>query len=443
MSEETDRSHGIKHFFVSRLWEINTDDLKGLHRFFINSLQFVLLILRNFWFDKGFLWGSALSFTTILSMVPFLALLFAILQRFEVHNMVAPLLMEQLSGGSQEVASRILAYINNTNLGTLGAFGLVALLFTVITLLDNIEEAFNLIWNVRAPRPLHRKLFDYLVIIASVPLLIFTAISVTTFLETRSVFQWLMQASYLGDLLLFLLQFLPYLIIWVVLTLVYILLPNITVRIRSAIFGALLAGTLWQVAQWGYIHFQVGVARYNAIYGTMAVLPIFMIWIYVSWLIVLLGVQVVHTHQNIRSLRRELRVGAISYRVRELLSVAIIQDLVAAAVSNRAGLTANQLEESLDLPERILCDLLEDLIAAGFVLETAGEPATYKPAREPESIMLVDLLAAVKEAGGSWKPLRLTEGEADLQKLLAELDALTASRIAGLNIRDTVMQKTG
>ena len=427
---------GVRHFLSTGLWEINPDELPGLRRPFINSLQFLLLIIRNFWHDQGFLWGAALSFTTILSMVPFLALLFALLKYFDVHNLLAPLVMEQLSGGSQEVASRIIAYINNTRLGTLGAFGLVALLFTVITLLDNIEGAFNLIWNVKHRRALHRKLFDYLLIVTSVPLLVFTAITVTTFLETRSAFQWLINASYLGDHLLHLLQFLPFLLIWVVLTLIYILVPNSTVRFRSATCGALLAGTLWQLAQWGYIHFQVGVAKYNAIYGTMAVLPIFMVWIYVSWLIVLLGVQVVHAHQNIRSLRREIRAGTISYRVRELLSIAIMQDIAAAAVAGSTGLTANQLEESLDLPERVLVELLDNLIEAGFVLASTGYPTAYRPAKEPENIMVGDLLTAVKEAGGKWQPLRLTTVEADLQILLAELDVLVTSRIAGLKISD-------
>ena len=110
--------------------------------------------------------------------------------------------------------------------------------------------------------------------------------------------------------------------------------------------------------------------------------------------------------------------------------------------STRSGIGASQLEESLDLPERILCDLLDNLLETGFILAT-GQPPTYKPAREPEKIMLADLLSAVKEAGGSWKPLRLTDGEAALQTVLFELDTLTASRIAGLNIKDMVMQKTG
>ncbi len=304
MADKKRGSQGIRDFFKAGLWEINPDNLSLLQRLSVTSLQFLLLVLRGFRHDRGLLWGAALSFTSILSMVPFLALLFAILQEFEVHNLVAPLLMDQLSGGSKEVAGNILLYINNTNLRALGTFGLVALFLTVITLLNSIEDAFNLIWKVNNRHALHRKLFDYAVIVASVPLLVFTALTVTTFLETRSILQWLIKASNMGDFLMNLLHLLPYLIIWIVLTLIYILLPNCTVRLPSALCGALLAGTLWQFAQWGYIHFQIGVGRYNAIYGTMAALPVFLIWIYLSWLIVLLGVQVVHVHQHFSSLVR-------------------------------------------------------------------------------------------------------------------------------------------
>lgn len=416
-------------------WELDPDDYRGFSRLGLRLLQFLALVLRNFWLDNCLLRASALAFTTILSLVPFLALAFAILKGFEVQNQVQPLVLEQLSGGSQEVAERIIHYINNTNMRSLGVFGLLTLLVTVITLLDNVEDAFNEIWGVKETRSFRRKFSDYLSVLVSGPILIFTAISVTTFLESQSVFKELVKTSYLGDILLSLLQLLPFLVIWIALTFLYLFIPNTAVRFSSAVTGAVLAGTCWQLAQWGYIHFQVGVARYNAIYGAMAVLPIFMVWIYVCWLIVLLGVEIVHAHQNVNFIRREIRAGSINFRMRELLSLAILTDVVNAFEDGTEGWTAEKLGDDLGLSEKVLLDLLESLIAAGFLVATVGAPTVYRPARDPDMVMVTEVLAALKDYGGGWKPLRLTAGEAYLSGLLAGIDAVAAEKLSGMTLR--------
>jgi len=421
--------------FRRAAWELEPDDYPGVRRSLLKLLQFMALVLKNFWQDNCLLRASALAFTSILSLVPLLALAFAILKGFGVQNQVEPLMLEQLSGGSQEVAGKIISYINNTNMRTLGVFGLMTLLVTAITLLDNIEDAFNAIWGVRETRSFRRKFSDYLSVLVSGPILIFTALGVTTFLEGQSAFKWLIKTSYLGDILLTLLQLLPYLVIWIALTVLFLFIPNTTVRFRSAVVGAILAGTCWQLAQWWYIHFQVGVAKYNAIYGTMAVLPIFMVWIYVSWLTVLLGVEIVHVHQNIKLIRREIRAGSISYRMRELLSLAILTDVVTAFEEGTTGWSAEQLGEEFGLSERVLQTLVDGLVAAGFLVATVGSPTVYRPAREPDMVLVAEVLAALKESGGSWKPLCLTAEESYLCGLLAGVDAVAAEKLSGMTLR--------
>lgn len=415
--------------------EVDPEEQRGGRRLALKALQFLVLLARSFWLDNCMLRGSALAFTTILSLVPLLALAFAILKGFGVQNQVEPLVLEQLSGGSQEVAERIIRYINNTNMRSLGVFGLVTLLITAITLLDNVEDAFNDIWGVKATRSFRRKFSDYLSVLISGPILIFTAVSVTTFLESQATFKWLVRTSYLGDILLFLLQLLPYLVVWIALTVLYLFIPNTAVRFRSALVGAVVAGTFWQLAQWWYIHFQVGVAKYNAIYGTMSVLPVFLVWIYVSWLIVLLGVEIVHAHQNIRSLRRELRTGALSHRAREILSLAILADIVAAFVDGTDGWTAVRLEEDLDISERLLLELVDNLVAAGLLVATVGSPTVYRPAREPDMITVGEVLAALKNAGDGWQPLHLTRGETFVSSLLGDMDCAAVGRLSGMTLR--------
>ncbi|HZV81688.1 MAG TPA: YhjD/YihY/BrkB family envelope integrity protein [Geobacteraceae bacterium] len=416
-------------------WEMDPEEFRGVRRFALKSLQFLVLILKNFWLHNCLLRCSALAFTTILSLVPLLALAFAILKGFGVQNQVEPLVLEQLSGGSQEVAEGIIRYINNTNMRTLGVFGLLTLLITAITLLDNVEDAFNSIWGVKATRSFRRKFSDYLSVLISGPILIFTAVSVTTFLESQTAFKWLVKTSYLGDILLFLLQLLPYLVIWIALTLLYLFIPNTAVRFRSALVGAIIAGTFWQLAQWWYIHFQVGVSKYNAIYGTLAVLPIFMVWIYVSWLIVLLGVEIVYAHQNMRSLRREMCTGALSHRAREILSLAILADIVTAFVEGTEGWTAARLEDDLDVSDRVLLELVDNLVDAGLLVATVGSPTVYRPAREPDMITVGEVLDLLKNEGDGWQPLCLTGGEIFVSSLLADMDSAAAENLSGMTLR--------
>lgn len=412
------------------------DNYRGRRRQLAAGLQILLLAVRNFLGDQCLLRAAALAFTTVLSLVPFLALAFAVLKGFGVHTKVEPLVLEQLAGGSQEVASRIIDYINNTNMRSMGVFGLLTLIVTVITLLGNIEDALNAIWRVEETRSLQRKFSDYLSVVVSGPILIFTAVSLTSFLQSQALVQWLVETTYAGDFIITLLQLIPYMIIWLALFFLYLFIPNTTVRFGPAILGGVLAGTCWQLAQWFYIHFQIGVAKYNAIYGTLAVLPIFMVWIYTSWMIVLFGAELVHALQNIRIFRRELRTPAISFRLRELLALAILQDVVTAFVAGTPCWTAKALEDELDLPEKVLRDLLDELVNGGLLVATAGDPPSYQPAREPDRISLAEVLGILRDFGGNWQPQRLTRGEERLQNLMAAIDAAAADALAGKTLRD-------
>jgi len=202
----------LRHFFSTALWEINTAECSRVKRYSLKSLQFLLLVVRNFWRDQCLLQASALAFTSILPLVPFLAILFAILAGFGLQHQLEPLVLEQLSAGSQEVASRIIRYIDNTSMKSLGLYGLLTLFVTVFMLLDNVENSFNAIWGVTETRKLRSKLGGYIGVIISTPLLVFSTISVTTFIENQDIFQWLLNTAHVGELFLQMLRFFPYLV---------------------------------------------------------------------------------------------------------------------------------------------------------------------------------------------------------------------------------------
>ena len=428
----------LRHFFSTALWEIDLTECRILKRCSIKQLQFLLLVFRNFWRDQCLLQASALAFTSILSLVPFLAILFAILAGFGLQHQLEPLVLEQLSAGSQEVASRIIRYIDNTSMKSLGLYGLLTLFVTVFMLLDTVENAFNTIWGVTETRKLRSKLGGYIGVILSTPLLVFSTISVTTFIESQDIFQWLLSTAHVGELFLQMLRFFPYLVIWTTLTFVYLIIPNTVVRLRPALIGAVIAGILWQVAQWGYIHFQIGFARNNAIYGAMAALPIFMLWIYVSWLILLFGVEIVHVQQNIKNIKREIRAGSISFRVRELLTLAILQSVATAVTGGKEGLSGADLGDDLDLPERLLEELLRNLVTTGFLKTVSSQPPVYTVVGDLQDIMVADVLSALLDSAGGWQPLSLTEGESCLAELLAEGDECRATTLAGISLLQLV-----
>jgi membrane protein len=254
-------------------------------------------LVRKFVDDRCTTLASALAFSSMLSIIPFLAIVFAILKVLDVHTTLAPMLLSNLAAGSQEIVARILRYINNTRVGSLGVIGLITLFLSVIATLDTIEEAFNQICGIGRGKAVHHKLRDFLIVIVSTPLLIGLAVTITTSLQHQGVVQWFLRLPGIGHLLL--LRFVPYLSVVIALVCLYMFIPNVRIRFRHALAGGLIAGTAWQLTQWAFIHFQVGVSRHNAIYGTLALLPVFMIWIYTCWVIILAGMEIVwHLHNT-------------------------------------------------------------------------------------------------------------------------------------------------
>ncbi|KAA0892166.1 YihY/virulence factor BrkB family protein [Oryzomonas rubra] len=256
------------------------------------------ILVQRFMDDRCTTYASALAFSSMLSIVPFLALLFTIFKALNMHAVLAPMILSHVTAGSHELVTRMLHYIANTHVGSLGAAGLMTLLVAAMAILDSVEDAFNQIWSLERGKRLHHKLRDYVIVILSVPLLIALAVSITSSLQHQGVVQWFFRLPVFGYLILMLFRLVPYLSSWIALVFLYKFIPNVRVSLRNAVMGGVAAGTVWQVAQWAYIHFQVGVSRYNAIYGTLAVLPVFMVWIYTSWIIVLAGMEFVRYLQE-------------------------------------------------------------------------------------------------------------------------------------------------
>ncbi len=423
-----------------KLWETDPDKHSGLHRFFIKCTRIIFLLIQNLLDDRCLIRAAALSFTTMLSLVPFFALAFAVLKGLGVHTRLEPFIIERLSAGSQEIADRIIVYIDNTKMGSVGAVGLVALIVTVITLLGNIEEAFNDIWGVRETRTFSRKFSDYVSVVVSAPILLLAATSVTTSLQSQSLVSWLLKTEYVGYLILLLFQLVPFVSIWVALVFVYVFIPNTKVRFRSALIGGLFAAIIWQIAQWWYIHFQVGVSKYNAIYGTLSALPVFMVWIYTSWIIVLFGVEVVYAHQNRKTFFNDIHHPSLNYASREMIALVLLLAAADSYYRDKPPWTCERFAGETGIPVRIVKELLAQLVDQKYLVVAKDADRAYVPVRALEHMYMYEILKDLKNYGESCHVQGMIRIREVLQDALCRLKPCVANGHEGITVKDLVVR---
>lgn len=371
------------------------EDWRGLKGRLFSILQIIYAISINFTAHQGPLRAAALTYTTVLSLVPFLAIAFSVLKGLGAQNALEPIL-QRLAGDSEETISRIIDYVNNTNVKSLGAIGLVLLILTVISLMGSIEEAFNAVWGVRETRSVQRRFSDYLSVVIVGPILLLAATSMTSSLQSQWLLLWLIQNTYLGDAILLLFRFLPYLSVWIAMVFLYIFIPNTRIRFASAVTGGVIAGTAWELAQWGYFHFQIGVANYNAIYGTLAAVPVFLVWIYTSWLIVLFGLEIVFAHQHRGHDFSGSGAFSLTATAREELAVALLVQVSLHFQKGGIPPSDQNLADELNVPLLLLETVFEELERLGYLVATSGSPPGWLPARDPSEVQVSEVVGALR-----------------------------------------------
>ncbi len=292
-----------RRFFGETIWQ--PDPPGRLLPWCYISLQVLILAGKDLLSKGALVRTSALAYASVLAIIPMLALLFAIFKGVGLQRLLAAHLLPQLAGGSQDFARQILAYVETTNVASLGVFGVIWLLVALMILMTNVEQAFNHIWKISRARPWWRKLSDYLSIFLLFPILMAVAISLTTTFqshpEIHKFIKYFLPETFFSAYHLLI----SFGMVWLGFTFVYLVMPNTRVHLISALLGGLIGGTIWQGAQWLFQWFQASAPYYNAIYGALYQLLFLVIWMFWSWLIVLYGAEVAYTHQNLASLRRQ------------------------------------------------------------------------------------------------------------------------------------------
>jgi membrane protein len=270
--------------------------------------------------------GHGLVYTTLLSLVPLLAISFSVLKGFGAHNQVEPLLLNLLAplgDKGVEVTTEIIGFVENIKVGVLGFVGFALLFYTVVSLMQKIERAFNHTWHISSERSLGQQFRDYLSVIIIGPALVFAAVGIMASLMNTAVIEMISAIHPFGLLIKNIAKLAPYLMIVAAFTFIYMFIPNTRIRLRSALIGGLVAGLLWNAAGWIFASFVVNSAQYAATYSTFATLIMFLIWLYLGWLILLIGASISFHDQHPEYVTATRRENRMSNRVREKLALLI------------------------------------------------------------------------------------------------------------------------
>ena len=377
----------IKKFILHEIWSIQLSEYPPPRRLLFHTLRILLLAYRGFIEDRVLLRASALTYFTLMSIVPILAMGFGIAKGFGIDKYLEKQLLENFQG-QEEILTQVIDFSNNllqnTGGGLIAGIGIVVLFYSVLKVFGHIEHSFNDIWQIKTPRPLTRKFADYLSMMLIAPILLIASSGINVFIFTQlsSLSDRIEFINLLGPYILFLLKFLPYFIIWIVFTLMYVVMPNTKVNIVSGLIGGSIAGSAFSITQWIYIDFQVGVSQYNAIYGSFAALPLFLAWLRISWLIVLFGAEISFSHQNQNLYEFEAETESISNKSRKALSLLILNRIIGRFMNGEPPLTSQELSKDLKMPIRLVRSLLENLVACNILTKTYT-PQPKTPAFQP------------------------------------------------------------
>jgi len=345
--------------------------------------------------------AMSLVYTTLLSIVPLLALSFSVLKAMGAHNEIEPFLFQFLAPlGDQGVGigENIIGFIDNIKVGVLGSLGLGLLIYTVLSLVKKIENAFNMIWHVEATRSIGERFSSYLSVILIGPVLMVSAVGLTATVMNSSVISYFAAIEPFGSLIILATKLLPYIMVMGVFTFIYIFVPNTRVRLGSAILGAVVAGFLWETSSLLFATFVVTSTKYTAIYSSFAVVIMLLIWLYINWLILLFGSSLAFYIQNPSAQRQSRHGFDVSNRVKERLGLLLIYLIGLRHNKGIAPFTIDELVVETAMPQRVVVYVLNKLIAKNIVIESSQPPKGYLPAKSIDKLLVSEVIVAVRSA---------------------------------------------
>jgi membrane protein len=391
----------IQENLTQLLWHTNLKKVNKLQAFLIQALRIFYGAFQDLKSGLPSLRAMGLVYTTLLSLVPLLAVSFSVLKGFGAHNQLEPTLTSLLAPLGEkgiQISQQIISFVDNMKVGVLGSIGLLFLIFTVLSLVKKIESAFNATWRIPVTRNILQRFSNYLSVILVGPLLLFTSAGISASFSSSTVVEKLLSIEPFGTILLIFGWFTPYILTTISFTLIYLLIPNTKVQFKSALYGAVIATILWKMIGALFTAFIVDSTNYTAIYSSFAILVIFMIWMYVSWLIILTGASISYYHQNPDLISSQSQVIRLSCRLREKLALTIMQLIGHSFHNNEPAWTIHTLAAETRISEQALMIVVSSLLSNKLITTTGIDNLQFSPCQSLENITIEMILSAARSA---------------------------------------------
>jgi membrane protein len=388
----------IKEFFAEKIW---CEDFKTKNIFLralIYLCRIIIITLKNFHSDKCLLRASSLVYTTLLSLVPVLALSFSLLKAFGFQNRLNFFLSTFLSpigDRGSEITEYIITYVDNTNFASLGFFGLAGIIIAVVLVMSNIEKTFNDVWNIKKSRHLFRKFSDYFSVLLVGPLFIIISIGIIASLESNWLINRYFADTIFSTLFFSLLKSMPFILLTLTFTFIYLFLPNKRVKFYSGLIAGVITSFLFIQSQLYYNYFAIISVKYNAIYGAIAQIPLFLVWIYICWIIILLGAEISYSVQYYKTYIGKYSSSDISQKEFEIIAFSIYFLLIKYFKENKT-LKLQDIIEILKIPEKIIKQVILVLSRLNFIIISEQDETILVLRNNPETLTISNFFDTIK-----------------------------------------------
>lgn len=393
------------HFVTYDIWRITENEVSGLKEIYINAIKTMILAIRGFQNENLQTRASALTYNTLLAIVPLLAVLLGIAKGFGFQNTVRDALLDYFPGHQMELDKAfefVESYLAQAQGGVIIGIGLILLLYTVISLISSIEDTFNDIWQINKSRPWFRKISDYLALFVVLPILMTSSSGIAIFVSTLQN-SFLQHYVFLTPIVELCLHITPYVFTSLAFAGLYIALPNTKVKVINGLIAGIIAGCAFQFFQLVYISGQIWVSKYNAIYGSFAALPLLLLWLQLSWLICLFGAELSYASQNVKKFSFERDSKNISRRYKDFLTLLIASLIIKRFANGEKPYTADELSDSYRIPIRVTTQILYMLTELKIITEVVvgndDRVIHYQPAMDINQISVSLLFEKIDQFG--------------------------------------------
>lgn len=404
--------------------------------------RYLFVLLRDLLEGQLSMRAMSLVYTTLLSIVPLLALSFSVLKALGAHNSLEPVLLEflrPLGPQAETLTANIIGFVENIRVGLLGSVGVALLMWAAISLIQKVEAAFNYIWRIERPRPLSQRLGEYFAVLTVGPVAIFLALGATASVLNSEIMSRIAAVEPLGLLIYMGTRLLPYVLIVGAFTFLYGFMPNTRVRWSAAAAGGLVAGLLWQSGSAAFASFVSSATNYNAIYSGFAILIFLLIWLHVGWLILLIGCQLAFYVQHPEHLKPQRTPALLSPRETEFLALTIMSLVGTRFIRGESGLTQEQLSLKLDAEPEHVARVVDVLVYHGLLAEAGHDRTQLIPGIDLDSIELSRLWRLVRAGLGGRPGLRLPAAS-QVSELLDQSELAFEAQTGSMSLRRWLTQ---